>query len=339
VKLCVVTDAWFPQPNGVVRVLSSLIERLRARGCRIEVIAPDRFRSVPCPTYPEIRLAIGARRGVKRMIESFAPEAVHIATEGPLGQAARRWCLARGLPFTTAYHTKFPEYIHARVPLPLDWLYAQVRKFHAPSSTVMVPSHSVYDELSARGFANVRPWAHGVDTAVFRPQPKDLFADLPRPLFMYVGRVTVEKNLPAFLDLDLPGSKVVVGSGPMRETLMKRYPHIPFHIANGDAELSRFFAQGDAFVFPSLTDTFGLVMLEALASGVPVAAFPVTGPLDVIGGSDAGVLDADLRAAALKALEIDPAVCRAHAERFSWETVCDQFLDYLAPFDSAQSAA
>lgn len=337
-RLCVVTDAWFPQPNGVVRVLSSLVDRLRVRGYDIEVIAPDRFHSVPCPTYPEIRLAIAARRKCWRMIEAFAPDAIHIATEGPLGQAARRWCLVNERPFTTAYHTKFPEYIHARVPLPLSWLYAQVRKFHAPSSTVMVPSHSVYDELRAHDFANVRPWAHGVDTDIFHPQPKNLFADLPRPLFMYVGRVTVEKNLPAFLDLDLPGSKVVVGSGPMRETLMKRYRHIGFHIANGDAELSRFFAQGDAFVFPSLTDTFGLVMLEALASGVPVAAFPVTGPLDVIGNSGVGVLDNDLRAAALAALEINPAACRAYAETFSWETVCEQFLGYLAPFNSGRDA-
>ncbi len=334
-RITFVTDAWYPQPNGVVRVLDSLRSRLEGLGHRVQVIEPGAFTCMPCPTYPEIPLAVLPGRKLRKMVDDFAPDAVHIATEGPLGRAARSLCLKRGWPFTTAYHTKFPEYIQARTPLPLDWLYGVMRRFHGPSSAVLCPSPSVHRELTARGFQNAREWSHGVDTQVFRPQGKDVL-DLPRPIFLYVGRVTVEKNLSAFLDLDLPGSKMVVGSGPQRDALMKRYPKAHFRIANGDGELSRLFAAGDCFVFPSLTDTFGLVMLEALASGVPVAAFPVTGPSDVIGTSGVGVLEADLRAAALKALEIDPTLCRAHAEKFSWDQVTEEFLGFLAPL-SGQS--
>lgn len=329
-RIVLVTDAWYPQTNGVVRVLASVKERLERRGHACSVIAPDLFRTIPCPTYPEIRLSLFARRRVAAMIESLAPEAVHIATEGPLGAAARGFCLAHGLPFTTAYHTRFPEYIRARTGLPLAWLYPIVRRFHGASRAVLAPSPSVFRDLAARGFANVKLWSHGVDIEVFKPGPKDLL-DHPRPIHMYVGRVAVEKDLPAFLSLDLPGSKVVVGNGPARRALMRRYPDAHFHIARGDAELARYFNAADVFVFPSRTDTFGLVMLEALATGVPVAAFPVAGPTDVIGDSGAGVLCDDLRDAAGRALAIDPQRCRAHAARFSWERVVDEFLDYLAP--------
>jgi glycosyltransferase involved in cell wall biosynthesis len=246
----------------------------------------------------------------------------------------------RGIPFTTAYHSKFPEFIQARTGLPLSWLYERMRRFHAPSQAVMVPSPSVRDELDARGFTRLRLWSHGVDTDVFKPGPKDYLdgRGLERPVFMYVGRVTIDKNLPDFLDLDLPGSKVVVGSGPARDALSRRYPAVPFLIADGDAELARFFNVPDVFVFPSLTDTFGLVMLEALACGVPVAAYPVTGPRDVLGESGAGRLDPDLRKAALAALDIPPETCRAHALRFSWDRVADEFLDYLAPIGRAEAA-
>jgi glycosyltransferase involved in cell wall biosynthesis len=338
-RIAVVTDAWYPQPNGVVRVMGAVLDRLGALGHATAVIAPDGFRTVPCPTYPEIPLALFAGNGVARRIRAFAPDAIHIATEGPLGLAARAFCLRHRLPFTTAYHTKFPEYVHARTRLPLGCLYALMRRFHAPASAVLAPSPSVQRELAARGFANVRPWSHGVDTAVFRPQAKD-FLDLPRPVHLYVGRVTVEKNLPAFLDLDLPGSKVVVGSGPLRDVLIQRYPAVHFYIANGDAELARYYAAADAFVFPSRTDTFGLVMLEALACGVPVAAFPVTGPLDVLGlmgagETDAGVLDEDLGSAARRALAKTPAACRAFAARFSWDAATEEFLAVLQPFDGA----
>ncbi len=329
-RVAIVTDAWHPQRNGVVRVVDTLARRLRARGHAVGLLTPEAFRRVPMPGYPEIGLAVLPGRGVAAFLDGFAPDAVHLVTEGPLGWAARRWCLDRGFPFTTAYHTQFPHYVKARLGLPLSWGFRAVRRFHAPSAGVLVPSHSVRRELAGRGFGNLRQWSHGVDAATFRPLAKDRFA-LPRPIFLYVGRVTVDKNLPAFLDLDLPGSKVVVGDGPARAALMRRYPRVLFHIANGDAELARCYSAADAFVFPSLTDTFGLVMLEALACGVPVAAFPVTGPRDVIGGSGAGVLDADLRAAALRALAVPPELCRRHAEAFSWDSVAQEFLRFLAP--------
>lgn len=333
-RIAIVTDAWHPQPNGVVRVLSSLHERLQAGRHDLLVIGPESFRTIPCPTYPEIPLAIGAGPAVAGRLEDFRPQAVHIATEGPLGWAARRHCLRRGWPFTTAYHTKFPQYLHARTRLPLSWFYGLMRAFHGPSSAAMVPSHSVYEELSQQGFRNLRQWSHGVDTRVFRPQGKGAF-DFPRPIFLYVGRVTIDKNLPAFLDLPLDGTKVVVGSGPQRDALIRRYPEAKFIVAHGDVQLSSYFSAGDVFVFPSRTDTFGLVMLEALASGVPVAAFPVAGPRDVLSkslpGHPVGFLDEDLASAARRALHLSPEDCRAYAERFSWDHVVEQFLGYLAP--------
>ncbi|MBI5163064.1 MAG: glycosyltransferase family 1 protein [Magnetospirillum sp.] len=329
-KIAIVTDAWFPQVNGVVRVLSTLERELSAAGHRVGILSPEPFCTMPCPSYPEIPLALFPGRGTARWLDAFAPDAIHIATEGPLGWAARAWCRKRRRRFTTAYHTKFPQYVAARTRLPLAVPYAVVRAFHAPSSGVLVPSPAIMVELDDWRFRNLRQWSHGVDIALFRPRAKTAFAGLPRPLFLYVGRVTVDKNLPAFLDLDLPGSKVVVGDGPSRAELMRRYPEALFHIAHGDEELATCFASADAFVFPSRTDTFGLVMLEALASGVPVAAFPVPGPLDVIGDSDAGVLSEDLRAAALAVLDIPPARCRAHAARFSWQRVADEFVANLA---------
>lgn len=339
-RIAIVTDAWYPQRNGVVRVLGTLRDTLVARGHEVLVISPSDFHTVPMPSYPEIRLALLPRRKVTRLLDAFAPEAIHAPTEGPLGKAARAYCLKRGYPFTTAYHTKFPEYVHARTGLPLSWLRASLRRFHAPSKAVLAPSPSVLRELRAENYPNAAPWSHGVDTNTFRPGDKrGLWPDLPRPLFLYVGRVTVDKNLPAFLSLDLPGSKVVVGDGPSRADYMARYPDTLFHIANGDAELAACYSAADCFVFPSRTDTFGLVMLEALACGVPVAAFPVTGPTDVLGDSGAGVLDHDLKAAALKALEIDPALCRAHAATFSWDRVADEFLGYLAPIERTRAAA
>ncbi len=328
-RIAIVTDAWYPQPNGVVRVLGTIKNRVEAAGHDVLIVSPDQFRTIPCPSYSEIRLALAPSGKVSSLLDAFAPHAIHIATEGPLGWAARFYCLARSRPFTTAYHTKFPQYLHARTRLPLSWLYGAMRRFHAPARHVLVPSSSVARELTEVGFANLRPWSHGVDIDLFRPRGKGAL-DFPRPIFMYVGRVTVDKNLPAFLNLNLPGTKVVVGSGPSRSSLMRRYPDARFLIANGDEELARFYSAADAFVFPSRTDTFGLVMLEAMAAGVPVAAFPVTGPLDVIGDSSAGVLAEDLRAAALKALSIPSDLCRAHAARFSWDRVADEFLAALA---------
>ena len=329
-RIAVVTDAWHPQINGVIRVLESLIAELDTQGHVTELITPAAFRTMPCPTYPEIRLSLLPYRRVAETLDRFCPDAVHIATEGPLGWAAQRHCRHRGWPYTTAYHSKFPEYVALRTKLPLDWLYAGARRFHAGAARVLVPSPSVYRELKQRGFANAVAWNHGVDLKTFRPCGK-AFLDLPRPLHMYVGRVAVEKNLPAFLELELPGSTVVVGDGPARAQLMRRYPRAHFFVAHGDEELVRYFSAADVFVFPSRTDTFGLVMLEALACGVPVAAFPVPGPLDVIGQSGAGVLDENLAAAAARAQLIPPELCREHAARFSWAAVSTQFLDCLAP--------
>ena len=329
-RIALVTDAWHPQRNGVVRVLSTLAEKLTARGHDLRVFQPDQHRTIPCPSYPEISLSLFPGRVLSKGLSDFAPDAIHLATEGPLGIAGRAWCRRHNHPFTTAFHTRFPHYVKARLGIPLSWSYAAIRHFHAPSGAVLCPSPSVYRDLGEWGFDNAVEWSHGVDTTVFRPQDKS-FLDLPRPIFAYVGRVAVEKNLPAFLTLDLPGSKLVVGDGPARTALMRRHPDAHWRIANGDQELSRYFAAADVFVFPSLTDTFGLVMLEALASGVPVAAFPVPGPLDVLAESAAGVMDFDLKAAALGALSIPPKVCRDHALAFSWDRVTDQFLSLLKP--------
>ncbi|MEQ8816456.1 MAG: glycosyltransferase family 1 protein [Thalassobaculum sp.] len=328
--ILIATDAWYPMINGVVRVIDSVRLRLFDRGHRVTVISPDQFASVPCPGYAEIPLAIAPQRRIRHFLKKDRPDVIHIATEGPIGWATRAACLSKGLPFTTAYHTKFPQYLTERLPIPLGWGYGALRRFHGPSRCVFSPSPSVAAELKERGFSNVLEWSHGVDTRTFRPRGKGFF-DLPGPIFMYVGRIAVEKNLPAFLDLDLPGSKVVVGRGPDRDALMKRYPDVLFHVCHGDDELSRCYSAADAFVFPSRTDTFGLVMLEALACGVPVAAYPVPGPLDALGATgpiDAGhgVLNDDLRAAALAAVGKSPDACRAYAEKFDWDRVTDQFL-------------
>lgn len=298
-------------------------------------ITPDQFKSVPCPTYPEIRLSLMPGRKMARMIEAHQPCAIHIATEGPLGLAGRRYCKKRGLPFTTAYHTRFPEYIHARFRVPLGISYSLIRWFHAPASAVMVATPSIEADLKARGFSNIRRWTRGVDTQLFRPGEKD--DDLypwPRPISLYVGRVAVEKNVKAFLALDLPGTKVVVGDGPQLEQLKNRHSDVKFLGAKHGEDLAKHYRAADLFVFPSRTDTFGLVLLEALASGLPVAAYPVAGPLDVLGDSPAGRLDENLEKAATDALSIEPGLCRAHALNFAWEVSAKQFLSNLDPFDS-----
>ncbi|CAA7613038.1 putative glycosyl transferase (Group 1) [Magnetospirillum sp. SS-4] len=303
------------------------------------MVTPDRFRTIACPTYPEIRLAVGPAAGVARMIEAAQPCAIHIATEGPLGWAARRYCLRRKLPFTTAYHTRFPEYLQARFRVPLPLSYAVMRRFHHPSSCIMVATQGIEDELVRRGFGNIRRWSRGVDTELFRPRPEARgehgpFAGLPRPIFLYVGRVAVEKNIEAFLALDLPGTKAVVGDGPLLDDLRRRHPQVHFAGARLGEDLAVHYAGGDVFVFPSRTDTFGLVLLEALASGLPVAAYPVPGPADVIGTSPVGALDEDLERAALIALTADSIRCRDHALGFSWAASARQFMDNLRPFET-----
>ncbi|SDE26935.1 glycosyltransferase family 4 protein [Rhodospira trueperi] len=336
-RICIVTDAWRPQINGVVRVVEAVRRALEADGHTVAVIEPGAFRTVPMPTYPEIRLAVRPRRKVRRMLAAFRPDAVHIATEGPLGLAARSACLAWGWPFTTAYHTRFPEYMHTRFRTPLSLTYAWMRRIHRPATRVLVPAASTRAELDRRGLRRLRVWSHGVDTAVFRPVDPGAapFADLPRPIFLFLGRIAIEKNLPAFLDLDLPGSKVVAGVGPALDGLRRRYPDVFFTQPPDDEAIARCYSAADVLVFPSLTDTFGLVMLEALACGLPVAAFPVAGPRDVLADDNpdnpVGVLDDDLRRAALAALDLDRNACRAHALRHGWPAVAAQFLEALAP--------
>jgi glycosyltransferase involved in cell wall biosynthesis len=335
-RVLIVSDAWHPQVNGVVTTLGKIGAGLEARGHNVEFITPLRFKSLPCPTYPEIRLSLLPYRGVRDGIERFAPDAIHIATEGPLGIAARKYCLRQGLSYTTAYHTRFPEYVHARIRLPLAISYAWLRRFHADSRAVMVPTPAIRADLERRGFANLALWTRGVDTKLFCPGERELL-QTPRPIFLYVGRVAVEKNVEAFLQLDLPGSKWVVGEGPARKKLERAYPQVRFAGIQSPGELARYYRSADVFVFPSLTDTFGLVLLEALACGTPVAAFPVAGPVDVIGQSSAGALDADLRAACLRALEISREDARRYAEKFSWAHSIMQFESYLAPLGPAPS--
>ncbi len=333
-RVLLATDAWEPQVNGVVRTLSRTIAEMRAMGHEVEVVSPDQFKTLPLPSYPEIRLATNAWEPMQERFKAFEPEAIHIATEGPIGLAARRLCLEWGLPFTTSYHTRFPEYLSARLPVPPAAGYAYMRWFHKPSGRVMVATPTMRDELEKRGFHNLSFWTRGVDTELFHPRREgepDLFADLARPVFLNVGRVAVEKNVEAFLALDLPGSKVVVGDGPQREELMARYPAVRFTGARFGEDLAAHFAGCDVFVFPSLTDTFGLVILEAMATGAPVAAFPAPGPVDLLPGSGAGVCDDDLRAACLACLELDRAHVRRFAEGFSWRASADQFVTNLQP--------
>lgn len=327
-KILLVSDAWLPQVNGVVRTLLAVVVELQRAGHDVRTITPDLFRTVPCPGYAEIRLALGGRR-VSRLIEDAQPDAIHIATEGPLGLAARRWCMKRGYAFTTAFHTRFPEYLATRIAVPERLTYSLLRWFHAPSRGVMVATESMRRELNVHGFANLRPWGRGVDTMLFAPGSRAGFGDLPRPVFVCVGRVAPEKNLPAFLALDLPGSKVVIGDGPALPEMQRRYPDAHFLGRREHRALAELYASADVFVFPSRTDTFGLVLLEALASGLPVAAYPVPGPLDIVGDSGTGVLDEDLRQAALGALAVPRERCRAHALTFTWEACARQFLDNL----------
>jgi len=344
-RILLATDAWEPQVNGVVRTLTRIVAELRDLGDEVAVISPDQFANFPLPTYPEIKLAVGAYEKVQEKFKSFEPEAIHIATEGPIGLAARRICIEWKLPFTTSYHTRFPEYVSARLPVPLAAGYAYMKWFHKPSGRLMVATPTLRDELARHGFRNLSQWSRGVDTEVFKPLAPgetDPFADLKRPVFLNVGRIAVEKNIEAFVSLDLPGTKVVVGDGPQREELSQRYPEVVFVGAKFGAELAAHFAAADAFVFPSLTDTFGLVLLEAMASGTPVAAFSAPGPIDLIPGSGAGVLAEGqtdgLREACLACLKLDPVAVRAFAEQFSWPACAEEFRRNLQPYPEPEKS-
>ncbi len=339
-RILIATDAWRPQINGVVRTLEMTAAELRGLGHDVHFVTPENRWTVPLPTYPDIRLTLAPKRAVEQALESFKPDAIHIATEGPLGLAMRRACLRRGLVFTSAYHTRFPDYVYARFGIPQSWIYRYVRWFHRPSAAVMVTTHSVEQELSAQGITHLKRWSRGVDMDLFRPRAEKAQPDPSSgPRFLYVGRIATEKNIDAFLALDLPGRKIVVGDGPERARLEQRFPDAEFLGARHGQDLADIYAGADVFVFPSRTDTFGLVMLEALASGLPVAAFSVPGPLDVIGSASVGVLSDDLRAAALGCLDLDRAACRLHAERFSWGRAALQFLENLVLAEDGSTPA
>jgi 1,2-diacylglycerol 3-alpha-glucosyltransferase/glucuronosyltransferase len=324
-KVLIATDAWRPQVNGVVRTLGALARATAKIGVEIEFLSPDGFWTFPVPTYPGLRLALPRLKAIAARIEKARADAIHVATEGPIGHAVRNYCMTAGRPFTTSYTTRFPEYIAARSPIPASWIYAALRRFHAAAAITMVATPSLMNELSGRGFANLGMWTRGVDVDLFSPD-RAIDLDFPRPIFMTVGRVAVEKNLPAFLSLDLPGTKVIIGAGPQEAELKRRFPAAKFLGQLDNGILAAHLAAADVFVFPSLTDTFGIVQLEALASGVPVAAFPVTGPRDVIGKHPVGVLDDDLRVACMQALWISRETCREFALRYSWENSAREFV-------------
>ena len=327
-RVLIATDAWSPQVNGVVRTLMSLKRSAQNLGVSIEFLSPDGFPTIPVPTYPGLRLAVPSRRRIARLIEEARPDAIHLATEGPIGHAVRAYCMRRGRPFTTSYTTRFPEYISARAPIPASLIYAALRRFHAAATVTMVATPSLMSELRERGFANLGMWTRGVDTEQFRPD-RAVDPGFPRPIFISLGRVAVEKNLDAFLSLELPGTKVVIGKGPMEGELKRRFPQAKFLGQLENGTLAAHLAAADVFVFPSRTDTFGVVQLEALASGIPIAAFPVTGPKDVVADNPIGVLNEDLRAACLGALQISREACRAFALGHSWEHSARQFIGHV----------
>jgi glycosyltransferase involved in cell wall biosynthesis len=333
--ILVATDAWHPQVNGVVRTLTMMAEAAKSFGVEVSFLTPASFRTFAMPSYPDLRLALPYQAKIDRLIEDARPDSIHIATEGPIGLLVRRYCRKHGVPFTTSFHTRFPEYISARLPVRESWVWAALRRFHGASQAVMAATPALANELRARGFRNVVLWPRGVDARQFHPRTADL--GLPRPVFLCVGRVAVEKNLEAFLDLDLPGTKVIVGDGPARAGLVRKYPQAVFLGARQGEELAEAYAAADVFVFPSKTDTFGLVLLEALASGVPVAAFPVTGPRDVLGSAPVGALNDDLQDACLSALRISPQACLEFAAGHTWEASARAFVENITNLRNVDS--
>jgi glycosyltransferase involved in cell wall biosynthesis len=332
-RILIATDAWHPQVNGVVRTLAMTAEAAKPLGVDVSFLTPKSFRTFALPSYPDLRLALPYAAKIARLIREARPDSIHIATEGPIGLLVRRYCRKHGVPFTTSFHTRFP--VSARLPVRESWIWSALRAFHAGSQAVMAATPALANELRARGFCNVVLWPRGVDTAQFHPRTVDL--GLPRPVFLCVGRIAVEKNLEAFLDLELPGTKVVVGDGPARAALMRKYPQAVFPGAQHGEVLAKTYAAADVFVFPSKTDTFGLVLLEALASGVPVAAFPVTGPRDVLGSAPVGALNDDLELACLAALRISPQACLEFAARHTWEASAKAFIENMADVRAVES--
>jgi glycosyltransferase involved in cell wall biosynthesis len=340
-RIAIATDAWAPQVNGVVRTLEMTVKHLRERGHEVLVLSPDRFRTVPCPGYGEIRLAVAPRFGLRKALAGFAPDIVHISTEGPIGWSTRRWCMAQDIAFTTAFHTRFPDYASVRTGLSPDFFWPVMRRFHAPSRAVLSATLRLSAELAGRGIAHTKPWTRGIDTSLFKPDvvPHPTLAPLPRPITLSVGRVAIEKNLEAFLDAEIAGTKVVVGDGPALDELKARYPDAVFTGALSGETLAQAYAAADVFVFPSKTDTFGLVMIEALACGVPVAGYPVPGPLDIIGARGrgasnklarpVGAVSESLENAIAAALHCNRADAARYGARFTWDNAVDQFLAAL----------
>ncbi|MCB1414868.1 MAG: glycosyltransferase family 1 protein [Nitratireductor sp.] len=334
--ILIVTDAWHPQVNGVVRTLVNVIGEFERRGHKVRTVTPSDYLSVPMPTYPEIRLSLTMARSMRRLLAAAAPDAVHIATEGPLGLAARKACLQLGWRFSTSYHTRFPEYLNARIPVPVEWTYAFLRRFHNAGTACLVATESMAAELRSKGFRNLVAWTRGVDHELFNPARRSSdpasqgpYAGLERPVFLNVGRLATEKNIDAFLELDLPGTRVVVGDGPDLARLKAKYPDAVFPGVHKGVSLAEHYADADVFVFPSLTDTFGNVILEALSSGLPVAGFPVPGPIDILTDPAAGIVDPDLKRAALAALDLDRKAARKHALGYSWQACADILLSVL----------
>ena len=332
-RIMIITDAWEPQVNGVVRTLKQTRSELIAMGHQVDMITPQEFKTIPCPTYPDISLSLFPGKILAERIKAFAPDAMHIATEGPLGLAARAYGVRNHLPFSTAYHTRFPEYVQARTKIPVSITYRFLRWFHKPSMAVMAPTIVVKNDLEKYGFTNVVLWSRGVDLTIFKMQPSKVL-NSAHPIYLYVGRVAIEKNINAFLEINLPGSKWIVGDGPALASIKQKYPEINYLGVLDQFELAKVYAAADVFVFPSKTDTFGLVLLEAMACGLPVAAYPVTGPIDVLGKSNAGVMHEDLREACLLALKIPREQAREHAEKFSWRAATEQFASHLKPVPS-----
>ena len=329
-RIMIVTDAWEPQVNGVVRTIKSTRRELESLGHTVDILTPLEFRTLPCPTYPDIRLSLFATRKVQERIRRFSPDALHIATEGTLGLAARRWAIKNHFPYTTAYHTRFPEYVQTRFGIPLNWTYRYLRWFHGNAKAVMAPTVVVQQDLIKQAFKNVVIWGRGVDLEIFYPRIIRRL-ETRSPIFLYVGRVAVEKNIEAFLDLDLPGSKWVVGEGPALSGLRAKYPKANFLGVTSQNDLAEIYSSADVFVFPSKTDTFGLVLLEAMACGLPVAAYPTTGPLDVIGDSAGGALNVDLRKACLDCLSLKRSDALSHARKYSWRAATEQFISHIHP--------
>ncbi|MBW8842573.1 MAG: glycosyltransferase family 1 protein [Sphingomonadales bacterium] len=342
-RIAIVTDAWSPQVNGVVRTLQSVRNELTAQGHDVLIVSPDLFYSMPCPTYPEIRLAFASTGSVGRMLEDFSPQAIHLATEGPVCLAARRWCLARDFPFTTAYHTQFPDYVAARTGVNPEWVWRYIRWFHSPAQSILASTASIADTLKAHGLTQIRHWGRGVDLSTFGdPVPDPAIRALARdgkgPIQLYVGRVAIEKNIEAFLTATHPGTKVIVGDGPALASLKAKYPDAHFLGPKFGSDLAAAYAAADVFVFPSKTDTFGLVMIEALACGTPVAAYPVTGPVDVL-TPETGAMHDDLDQAIAEALTRDRVACRAYGQGFTWAKSAYQFLHALVPVGGDEALA